>query len=221
MSVFFTDSGILSWMRVENYFHCELPKFERVHSPNFSKFLEPRYIVVHYTAGGSAAGTVDWFMNPDSKVSAHFVIERTGDLTQCVSCNDIAWHCGKSEYKGQQNLNPCSIGIELANWGPLRRDVDSGMFYPVHQWYCKKPLYPEQVIYAVPGTKDCVYYHWERFPAEQLFSLALLTHCICRSYGITELLSHGEIAPGRKVDPGPAFPLDIFKRFCKLSGTLQ
>jgi len=220
MSVFFTESGNLSWLRVENYFHCELPKFERVHSPNFSKFLEPRYIVVHYTAGGSAAGTVDWFMNPESKVSAHFIIERNGDITQCVSCNDIAWHCGKSEYKGQQNLNPCSIGIELANWGPVRLDMDSGRFSPIYQKHGRTLLSPQQVCYTEPPTKDSIYFRWEIFPAAQLFSLALLTHCICRSYGICEMLSHAEIAPGRKIDPGPAFPLDIFKRFCQLSGKL-
>jgi AmpD protein len=32
----------------------------------------------------------------DLKVSAHFLIKRTGELSQFVSCNDRAWHAGES-----------------------------------------------------------------------------------------------------------------------------
>ena len=47
------------------------------------------------------------------EVSAHFFISRTGELWQFVSCNDRAWHAGKSSFDGRDNCNDYSIGIEL------------------------------------------------------------------------------------------------------------
>jgi AmpD protein len=47
------------------------------------------------------------------EVSAHFYIRRTGDLWQFVSCDDRAWHAGKSLHLGRENCNDYSVGIEL------------------------------------------------------------------------------------------------------------
>src|SRR6056300_484357 len=47
------------------------------------------------------------------KVSAHFLIKRTGELIQFVSCLNKAWHAGQSSWKGMSNCNDFSIGIEL------------------------------------------------------------------------------------------------------------
>lgn len=47
------------------------------------------------------------------EVSSHFFIERTGKVWQFVSCNDRAWHAGASAYRGRENCNDDSIGIEL------------------------------------------------------------------------------------------------------------
>jgi N-acetyl-anhydromuramoyl-L-alanine amidase len=47
------------------------------------------------------------------KVSSHYLIRRTGELVQYVSCNDRAWHAGASVYEGRSNCNDFSIGIEL------------------------------------------------------------------------------------------------------------
>lgn len=47
------------------------------------------------------------------KVSAHFLIERDGAITQFVSCLKRAWHAGRSEYAGRPECNDYSIGIEL------------------------------------------------------------------------------------------------------------
>lgn len=47
------------------------------------------------------------------RVSAHFLIERDGALTQFVSCLDRAWHAGASEFEGRPRCNDYSIGIEL------------------------------------------------------------------------------------------------------------
>lgn len=47
------------------------------------------------------------------KVSAHFMIERDGVVTQFVSCLKRAWHAGRSEFAGRPECNDYSIGIEL------------------------------------------------------------------------------------------------------------
>lgn len=62
---------------------------------------------------------LDWNAHPYFKtiegmqVSAHFYIQRSGAIWQFVSCNDRAWHAGTSHYRGRENCNDDSIGIEL------------------------------------------------------------------------------------------------------------
>ncbi len=47
------------------------------------------------------------------KVSAHLFINRQGEVTQYVSLHDRAWHAGKSSFRGKENCNDFSIGVEL------------------------------------------------------------------------------------------------------------
>ncbi len=47
------------------------------------------------------------------EVSAHFLIERLGQVTQFVPLEKRAWHAGVSEYCGRDNCNDFSVGIEL------------------------------------------------------------------------------------------------------------
>lgn len=62
---------------------------------------------------------LDWEAHPyfqgirGLQVSAHFFITRSGDLWQFVSCDERAWHAGHSSYRGRENCNDDSIGIEL------------------------------------------------------------------------------------------------------------
>ncbi len=49
----------------------------------------------------------------DLKVSAHFLIDRTGTVTQYVPITERAWHAGVSKWNGRENCGDFSIGIEL------------------------------------------------------------------------------------------------------------
>jgi len=53
-------------------------------------------------------------------VSAHCLIDRQGLITQYVSFDDRAWHAGVSSYKGKENCNDFSIGIELEGTDTLQ-----------------------------------------------------------------------------------------------------
>lgn len=47
------------------------------------------------------------------RVSAHFLIRRSGEMIQFVSCIKRAWHAGASAWDGRAGCNNFSIGIEL------------------------------------------------------------------------------------------------------------
>lgn len=69
---------------------------------------------------------LDWDAHPyfDSirgiKVSSHFLIRRTGKLLQFVSCDRRAWHAGASSWRGRENCNDFSVGIELEGLEGMR-----------------------------------------------------------------------------------------------------
>ena len=47
------------------------------------------------------------------RVAAHCLIRREGEIVQYVPFDKRAWHAGQSLYKGIENCNDFSIGIEL------------------------------------------------------------------------------------------------------------
>lgn len=63
--------------------------------------------------------TLDWSAHPyfrqieGLQVSSHFYVRRGGELWQFVSCDQRAWHAGTSHWRGRDNCNDFSIGIEL------------------------------------------------------------------------------------------------------------
>lgn len=59
----------------------------------------------------------------DLKVSAHLLVRRDGTIIQLVPFNLRAWHAGVSHYKGRENFNDFSIGIELEGT-PISRYTD-------------------------------------------------------------------------------------------------
>lgn len=84
-------------------------------SPNERPDHDPepwRFIILHST-GGAFAGAVSWLLNRVSKVSAHFVVSREGEIRQLVSLKNIAYHAGKSRWDGRTNLNRYAIGVEM------------------------------------------------------------------------------------------------------------
>jgi len=62
---------------------------------------------------------LDWDAHPyfdgirGLQVSAHFFVRRDGERVQFVSCDERAWHAGRSAWQGREECNDFSIGIEL------------------------------------------------------------------------------------------------------------
>lgn len=138
-----------------------------------------KYIVIHYT----------WEDMPNSlrmltegEVSAHYLIsdENPARVFQLVDEEQRAWHAGNSQWKSDSQLNVSSIGIEIVNLGSRQ----SGQ--------------------AVPTDRR----GWQAFTRSQIERLIILLKNIQARHGIPieNILGHSDIAPQRKVDPGPLFP---------------
>ena len=70
----------------------------------------------------SEKAALDRLRNIQSEVSSHYFITKNGNITLLVPELYIAWHAGKSKWKGQSFLNKNSIGIEITI-----RDIDLGI----------------------------------------------------------------------------------------------
>ncbi len=167
--------------------------------------ITPRFLVLHYTAGGSAAGSVRAIA--ERGLSAHLFVDRDGSVIQTVPFNIMALHAGQSRWRGVQDLNRHSIGIEIANLGWLDRRVAGG-------WT------RDGIGRAIPASEVIVARHkkggaemaWEVFPEPQLRAVERLAALILASYPtIEEVVGHDDISLSGKVDPGPAFPMERFQ----------
>ncbi len=87
-------------------------------SPNFDERLAPvTMIVLHYTGMESAQAAIDRLRDPEAKVSAHYLVDEDGAILRLVPEEKRAWHAGRSHWRGIQNVNSASIGIEIVNPG--------------------------------------------------------------------------------------------------------
>ncbi|MCB9447330.1 MAG: N-acetylmuramoyl-L-alanine amidase [Flavobacteriales bacterium] len=175
-----------------------------VKSPNVSgpfKTGLPDTIIIHYTAGSSAESSVRSLCNPAAKASAHLVVGRDGSITQLVPFNIIAWHAGKSAYGDRVGYNNYAIGIEIDNAGVLTKTGD------VYQAWFGRTYPSNEVLYAVHRNEKSPRY-WHTYTEQQIEAVETICRALIPAYNIKTILGHEEISPGRKVDPGPAFPLD-------------
>ncbi len=88
----------------------------------------PDMILLHYTGaptgearaawlrdpGGQA---LDWLADPQSCVSAHYLVHEEGRIVQLVSEARRAWHAGAASWRGETDINSRSVGIEIVNLG--------------------------------------------------------------------------------------------------------
>ncbi|NOX74156.1 MAG: N-acetylmuramoyl-L-alanine amidase [Alphaproteobacteria bacterium] len=76
-------------------------------------------VVLHHTAMQTCAAVLKRLCAPENEVSAHYVIGENGEVYQLVDEDMRAWHAGAGCWGGTVDVNSHSIGIELANGGPL------------------------------------------------------------------------------------------------------
>lgn len=159
-----------------------------------------RHLIFHFTVGDMPHALTQLTRGP---VSSHYLVPR--DITivdsrptvlQLVPEDRRAWHAGASYWQGRTNLNDSSIGVEIVNRGYSavsgRDGINTGIDVN------KQPGIESE---AVPGT-------WQPYTAAQTALIKQLAVDIVARQHIfpTRVLGHSDIAPGRKIDPGPLFP---------------
>ena len=156
-------------------------------SPNSSERpagAQVAYLLFHYTVF-DLERTLKVFNDPACKVSAHYVVSLEGDVHETVPETRAAWHAGLSSWGGQESLNGQSIGIEIINDGYRERDDQD----------------PGQVVQGDDRE-------WYSYTEAQVEALERLSKEIINRHGIRpeNVVGHSDVAPLRKLDPGPLFP---------------
>jgi len=158
-----------------------------------------RIVVIHHTTGDFQS-SFDVLTEPSGNpVSSHYLIPEPGDpsyvekdlkLYSLVKEEGRAWHAGSSYWAGKTSLNDMSIGIELVN-----------------RTYCRKSteIIPPERIDQEPASL-CFYPDFAEPQLEILIDL--LKGILERHPEVkpTHIIGHADIAPQRKIDPGPRFP---------------
>lgn len=148
-----------------------------------------RLVVLHGTWMTSDAEALARLCDPQTEVSAHYYITREGTVYQLVAESHVAWHAGKSTWKGVENgtstVNGCSLGVELGNAGPFATPPSPGQEAQTPDWSQAEPYTPAQYA-ALKGLLADIL---SRYPA-------LSPACV---------VGHSDVSPGRKTDPGAHF----------------
>ena len=158
-----------------------------------------RIVVIHHTTADFQESLDILTKKSNRPVSSHYLVPEPGDpsyaskdlrLYSLVSEEARAWHAGSSYWAGKTSLNDMSIGIELVN-----------------QTYCHRSeeAIPPEAIDQEPA-RICFYPDFAE-PQLQIL-LDLLKGIMERHTEVkpTHIIGHSDIAPQRKIDPGPRFP---------------
>ena len=165
----------------------------------------PRYLIMHYTAATTAQSSINWFANKIAKASAHLLIGRDGKITQFAPFDTITWHAGDSQFAGLVGFNKFSIGIELVNGGKLQKT--SGNFVCA----VDKRVVPDNEVMVAQHKNEKNDLPWHTYTEVQLDVAVEVSSLLIKTYSLADVLGHEDIAPFRKSDPGPAFPMGSFR----------
>ena len=168
-----------------------------------------RFLVIHFTAGASAKSSVEFWRSPQAKgAEAHIIIDRDGTVYQIRATNQRADHAGVSRWRCPRTgkvfefLNSCSIGIELANAG------DNAKLAARMKGSTIKARHKN----GGPITD------WETYPETQVKACIEVAEALVKRYSLDDIVGHDDIAPERKNDPGPAFPMARLREACGFPG---
>jgi len=202
-------------MKIENehLYYDDGKRVTFIPSPHMKGKNDIRYIIIHYTNGPTKIGAIETLTNKKSlnKASAHFVVDRDKDITQLVPMGRIANHSGKSRIGRITFVDKYAIGIEIVNEGLLKRlDIpreDNIWIAPL-----SRRVYSDDEVLVGKHKFGTIEYGWQLFTEIQLDTVFQLVATLSGTYDIRDIVGHDEIAPKRKWDPGPAFPIEELRK---------
>ena len=101
-------------------------------------------LVLHYTGMKTAEGALNQLTRKESGVSSHYLILEDGTIYRMVPEHLRAWHAGRGSWRGRDDINSRSIGIEIVNGG--------------HE-FGLPPFSPEQVDAVIALSRDIISRH--------------------------------------------------------------
>jgi N-acetylmuramoyl-L-alanine amidase len=113
-------------------------------SPNFDDRSLPVLLVLHYTGMRNAVEAIARLTDAEAKVSSHYLVAEDGQILRMVAEDKRAWHAGQSHWRGIDDVNSASIGIEIVN--------------PGHEWGYR-PFPEAQMSALIPLVADIVGRH--------------------------------------------------------------
>lgn len=175
------------------------------------KLEEHKFVVLHFTGGTSSEATLMWIADAQAKASMHLLIDRNGEITQLVPFDYIAWHAGRSKWNGLLGLNKYSIGVSFSNAGPLTKKNG--------EWITLSGKnIPESDVYIERDASTGEERGWHKYTQAQIDTALKVIPVIIKSYPtIEEVLRHSDITEGRRLEPGPAFPMEAFRKLVSKS----
>jgi len=149
----------------------------------FAESSPKTQIYLHHTAGnGNAEGVSRYWNGNDSRIATAFIIGENGTIVQCFSSKHWAWHLGIDQEDFARNgakysnLNKSSVGIEVCNWGYLKKKGDK--FYN-YAGGVVNPSYVTELDQPYKGYK-----YWYKYSDAQIESLRQLVVYLCDTYDI-------------------------------------
>ena len=133
-------------------------------------------------------------------------------MFQLSDIDRICWHAGFSKWRGQTQLNQYSIGIENENIGFMKRNAAAQWMTAASDY--KHPFKGEAadvLVSAHQNKPDGPKLGWEIYAEKQIDECLKLTAWLIEQLPIREIVGHDDVSPGRKSDPGPAFPMEKFE----------
>jgi N-acetyl-anhydromuramyl-L-alanine amidase AmpD len=149
----------------------------------FAESSPKTQIYLHHTAGnGNAEGVSRYWNGNDSRIATAFIIGENGTIVQCFSSKHWAWHLGIDQEDFARNgakysnLNKLSVGIEVCNWGYLKKKGDK---YYNYAGGVVNPSYVTELETPYKGYK-----YWYKYSDAQIESLRQLVVYLCETYDI-------------------------------------
>lgn len=147
----------------------------------FAEKHEKKQIVIHHTvSNGNAKNVMAGWKKTPTRIGTAFIIDGEGIIHQCFSSAHWAHHLG-TKVKQNRILNQQSIGIEICNWGGVKK-IGKKFFTTTGIEICK-----DEVIDYGKTIRGFQFY--QKYKLEQLKSLKLLILYLCEKYNIPPRLN--------------------------------
>jgi len=190
-----------------------LIKFKKYYSPNFEikkrRKKAIKFIILHYTGMRKEKSALNRLTSFNTNVSCHYFINYKGEVFNLVPELYTSWHAGKSDWRGEKNLNKKSIGIEISNPGhdhnyrKFNQKQINSLVYLIGQLVKKYKIKKENILGHSDIAPDRKKDPGEKFPWKVIYlkklsiwhklkerDLKLLRNKICQPIEIREFIKN-------------------------------